>query len=445
MPGCMAIIIGYLLSRLTKGIKSRQLRGHQDAVLVVLVWLSTIAICSVPFLLSGQYNIMQSLFESTSGFTTTGLSIVDVQSAPHIILLYRSLMQFLGGVGLVLVFTSVFSDRYGFRLYNAEGHNDRLMPNLIKSSRLILSIYFFYIILGVILYVLFGMSLFDAINHSIAAVSTGGFSTRTDSIGAFHSIGIEMVTIALMLLGSTNFFIHLHLLKGKIRNVFRHGETKFLLVTTIMVLPVLIVILVRSGYSLGSALRVGFFQYVTAITTTGFQTVPAFQGMVGIFLAFMILLMLIGAGIGSTGGGMKQYRVLMAVKTVFWNLRDNLYTPRRVASRFMNRAGTDYPVNQKEQADSVSFVFLYLFIFIVGTLIFVAYGNTLVDSMFEFASSLGTVGLSIGIIAYDAPNLILLTSIVGMIFGRLEIYVILYALAHTVSSLSRKEWRADRE
>lgn len=438
LPSTISIIIGYFLSRLAKDIKGRQLQGHQDAVLVLLVWITTITICSVPFFLSGKYNIMQSMFESTSGFTTTGLSIVDVQFAPHIILLYRSMMQFLGGVGLVLVVTSVLSDRYGFRLYNAEGHNDRLMPNLIKSSRLILMIYVFYIVLGIIFYVILGMPLFDAINHSIAAVSTGGFSTKVDSIGYYNNVGIEIVTICLMLLGSTNFFIHLHLLKGRIGNVFRHGETKLFIFLTIMILPIIIFALIQSGYSFGSALRVGSFQYITAITTTGFQTVATFQGMDGIFLIFMILLMLIGAGVGSTGGGIKQHRVLLIIKTIYWNLRDNLGSPRRITPRLMNRAGIQYVVTQKEQSDAISFVLLYMLIFLMGTLVFVSYGYSLVDSMFEFASSLGTVGLSIGIISYNAPSLILLTSILGMIFGRMEIYVILYAIINSVTNLSKK-------
>ncbi|MFA7144343.1 MAG: potassium transporter TrkG, partial [Candidatus Izemoplasmatales bacterium] len=113
-------------------------------------------------------------------------------------------------------------------------------------------------------------------------------------------------------------------------------------------------------------------------------------------------------------------------------------SPRRITPRLMNRAGIQYVVTQKEQSDAISFVLLYMLIFLMGTLVFVSYGYSLVDSMFEFASSLGTVGLSIGIISYNAPSLILLTSILGMIFGRMEIYVILYAIINSVTNLSKK-------
>ena len=145
-------------------------------------------------MLTGEYNFTQAVFECTSGYTTTGLSVVDVSKCPKIFLLYRSVMLFVGGIGLVLVLTCAVSDRYGLRLFNAEGHTDKLLPNLKKSARVILSIYSVYIILGIIAYVIAGMPLFDAINHSIAALSTGGFSTQKESLLAYHSIPIDIIT-----------------------------------------------------------------------------------------------------------------------------------------------------------------------------------------------------------------------------------------------------------
>ncbi len=124
-------------------------------------------------------------------------------------------MQFFGGVGFVLVLTSAISDKLGMRLYQAEGHSDRLVPNLLKSGQIIMRIYVFYILLGIVFYVLFGMPLFDAINHSISAVVTGGFSTKSASIGFYQSLEIEIITIILMILGGTNFlFIYCYLEKN---------------------------------------------------------------------------------------------------------------------------------------------------------------------------------------------------------------------------------------
>lgn len=439
VPGALSMLFGYLLSFLLKNVSMRQLEKHQDTFLVLLVWIIAIFICAMPFWLTGDYNLVQSLFESTSGFTTTGLSVVDVVTAPHIFLLHRSLMLFLGGVGLILVFTSVLSDRYGMRLYTSEGHNDKLLPNLVKSARLILVIYVFYIVSGIILYVIFGMPLFDAINHSIASVSTGGFSTEALSIGAYDSVAIEIVTIVLMLLGSTNFFVHYYLIKRNFKTAVKHSEIKFLVILTLLFLPILVFVMMRtSDYTIWESIRIGTFQYVSAITTTGFQNVSTFASLPIIFNAFMILLMLIGAGIGSTGGGIKQQRVLIAVKSIFWNIRDHLNNKRLINTNSIYKAGQKVLIDGKEQIDTYSFILIYLIIFAIGSGIFMAYGYPVLDSMFEFASSLGTVGLSMGITSYSAPAMILWTSIFGMFLGRLEIYIVLIAIFKGVSSLSKR-------
>jgi trk system potassium uptake protein len=429
VPGVVFILVGYMLSGFIRGKELGNLQRHQDAVLVLLVWVSTILICSMPFILTGEYSFMQSVFESTSGFSTTGLSVVDVSSAPHMILMYRSLMLFIGGVGLVLVFTSVMSDRYGMRLYSAEGHSDKLLPNLAKSTRLILSIYGLYICLGTAMYVIFGMSFFDAINHSIAAVSTGGFSTQASSIASYQSASIEIVTIVLMILGGTNFFVHLYLLRGHIRKLVKHSEIKLLLFITLLICPWMIISLTQAGYSSVDAIRHGVFQYFSAITTTGFQTLPSFQSTPRIFTILMILLMLIGAEIGSTGGGIKQQRVLLFFKGISWNFRDKMSHKRQLHTNLIDKTGERVIISDKEIFDNFSFIGFYLLLFLVGSFIFVMEGNSLQDSMFEFASALGTVGLSVGITGYHASNVILITSTVGMFLGRLEIYVVLIGIS----------------
>ncbi len=175
-------------------------------------------------MLAGMLNFTQAYFEAMSGWTTTGLSVVDVTKAPMLFLFFRSVMQFFGGFGIVLVVVSALSESLGMRLYTAEGHNDKLLPNLAKSARMILKIYVGYFIAGTVLYVIFGMPVFDAVNHCMAALSTGGFSTKADSIGAYNSLPIELVTVILMLLGETNFFANMLLVRRKFRAFFRLGD-----------------------------------------------------------------------------------------------------------------------------------------------------------------------------------------------------------------------------
>lgn len=439
LPGILTILIGYLMVRLWGNGEPQKLERNQDALLVLVIWVSAIFISSLPFWLSGNYRFAQSMFEATSGLSTTGLSVVDVESAPHVYLMYRSLLLFVGGVGLVLIFTSVISDRYGVRLYNAEGHGDQLMPNLKKTARVILTIYGTYIILGTIAYVAFGMPLFDAVNHSIAAVSTGGFSTRAASIGHYQSLPIEVVTILLMLLGGTNFFIHLHLLRGHVKTLLRHAEFRFMLVFFAIMVPLSAFSLMQTGLAEGASFRVGLFQFVSAISTTGFQTISDFHAVPSVFYMIVVVSMVIGAGIGSTGGGVKRIRIAQVIKSLFWSIRDRVVHPRKMTTHRMVRVGQNWMLSETDIGDNFAFVGWYLVILVLGTMLFTLYGHGLQDSLFEFASSLGTVGLSVGITGPHAPDGILWISMCGMLLGRLEIYVVLVGLARLTVEFRKKQ------
>lgn len=439
-PGLTSIIVGGLITLLFQRYEKGRLERHQDAVLVVSIWILAIFISSLPFLLSGQYSFTQSVFEATSGYSTTGLTVVAVEEVSHIFLLFRSLLQFFGGVGLVLVLTSAISDKFGMRLYSAEGHSDKLMPNLIRSARMILSIYVGYIIVGTTAYVIFGMPLFDALNHSICAVATGGFSTKTASIGHFNSLPIEIITMVLMILGGTNFFVHLMLLRGKIKNVVSHIEIKFLGILSLIFIPILVInIVTAASSSLGDSLRIGVFQFLTAITGTGYQTIPSFTMMPTAFVFGIIILMVLGAGMGSTAGGMKQYRVALALKSQWWNLKVQLAHKKTIRTHFVNRLGTKMVVEKEDIIQNYAFLITYMLVLIAGTMIFTAYGHSLRDAMFEFASALGTVGLSVGIVHAGAPGGVLWASIVGMFLGRLEFYVVFIAASKLVLDINKKK------
>lgn len=429
-PGAASITIGYLLSFLIKGRVRGRLHKHQDSVIVVATWIIAILVSAVPFMLTGRYNFTQAVFETTSGFSTTGLSVVDVGSCPRIFLAFRSIMLFFGGVGLVLVMTSVLSDRYGMRLYTAEGHNDRLIPNLLKSARTILAIYSGYIASGTLLYIIFGMGWFDALNHSIAALSTGGFSTRAESIGYFKSFPIEVVTIALMILGSTNFLVHLLIMKGKLSGWLRHAETKLFLVLIALTAPVVCASLVGGvSATLPQAARVALFQTVSALTTTGFQTTPSFASWPSSAVFILIVLMLIGGGAGSTAGGIKQTRVAIILKSILWDLRSKFNHKRIIRADTIHHFGVKDIVSDEDKFQAGLFVLVYLALFALGTLAFSLFGYSIQDSAFEFASALGTVGLSVGVTGANAPAGVLWIGTVGMFLGRLEIYVVFMGFA----------------
>ena len=396
---------------------------------MVLSWVLAIVFCAVPFMMTGNYDFTQAVFECTSGWSTTGLSVVDVTRCPRIFLLYRSIMLFFGGGGLGLVMVSVLSDRHGMRLYSAEGHSDRLLPNLVKSARMIIAIYMGYILSGTLLYMFFGMDWFDGLNHSIAALSTGGFSTKAESIGYYDSLGIELVTIVLMLLGCTNFLAHLFLIRGKLKTFFRYCEVRFMLMICGFFTPVMAVLLLYAGLSgnVGQGFRDGLFQVVTALTTTGFQTVDSFAAFSSPLLLVMTLLMLVGGGTGSTAGGIKQIRVWIALKSLYWSMRSRISRKRTVYSDSIQKLDGKEFLTARGRLDTLEFIGVYLSVFMLGTMVLCMCGFDIGDSMFEFASALGTVGLSVGITSYDASPAVLWTETAGMFVGRLEIYVVFVA------------------
>lgn len=439
IPGTLCIAGGYFLFHTGEEKYKWKNYKNKENIIVTLAWIMVILLSSIPFVLTGKYNFTQAIFECTSGYSTTGLSVVDVEKASHIFLFFRSVMLFVGGIGLVLVVITVLSDRYGMKLFEAEGHSDKMVPNLLQSARVIFLIYSGYIAGGTVLYIAFGMNWFDAVNHAVAAISTGGFSTQAESIGYYHNTGIEVVTIVLMFLGGTNFMVHLALLKGKFRKVYTDCEFRF----SLFVYPLSAVLLaVLAGYpaakNMSEGVRMGLFQAVSAMSTTGFQTVDSFKSWSSPMIFIMIMLMMIGGGAGSTAGGIKQYRVSIAVKEIFWNLRKKIGNKRIIVPEKITRCGEPIEVDGQLYRSNMDFIFLYIIFMGIGTMIFTCFGYSVQDSMFEMASSLSTVGLSMGITGYDAHPLILWTSTIGMFLGRLEIYIVFITAARACLGIKNK-------
>lgn len=439
IPSVSALVIGYFLATQIRDKEKGKLLKNQDAIIVTGAWMLAIIVSAMPFVLTGSYSFTQAVFETSSAWSTTGLSVVDVETTSHVFLMYRSILLFFGGVGLVLIMLSVLSDTYGMRLYHAEGHADKLLPNLIRSTRIIVSMYSGYILCGMALYLLFGMNWFDALNHSIAALSTGGFSTHAASIGYYDSVEIELITMILMLLGQTNFLAHLFLLKGKFKNFFRYSENQFSLMILCLFVPAIAFIFFYSGaMAMPEAFRVASFQAISALTTTGFQTVSSFVNLPQSILLLMILLMLIGGGSGSTAGGIKQIRITILLKNIYWTLQSRFTGNRVFQAHFIQRVEKKERIQPLEITEAGTYFFTYLLVFFLGTFILTLYGADLTSAMFEFSSALSTVGLSMGIMTYDAPSVVLWVGSIGMILGRLEIYVFFIALYRGSLDLKNK-------
>jgi len=494
IPGLAAILIGLsLYGFLIAGAPKARFAKNEDSLLLVLLWLFAILIGSLPFFLS-QFTFLngwdpsvslgmsfsESLFEATSAYSTTGLTVFpngaflsgldsSAYICSHIFLFHRAFMQFVGGVGLVLIVASAISDRYNLKLYFAEGHNDRLIPNLGRSAKLIFGIYFGLVALGAGSLWLAGMTPFDAICHSASAISTGGFGTRSANIAYYqtsvfsgngvmggNSLAIEIILMALMLAGATNIVLHTFLLTGKIRKYCQDIEIRlafFLIVFFTLLSTIGTLYLFGDGFSTGldfwASLRYSVFNVVSSLTTTGFSNYADLHilnsagfsqysgimplGEAAVFVS--IILMTIGGGAGSTGGGIKQYRVGLLLKQYRWSVTYKFSSSRTINPHPVTRLGETKEADGFVADEARNYVVLYLIFLALGSLATMFLPMISVEQgIYEFASALSDSGLSIvDFFAYKVASpvsyVVLLWILnLGMFFGRLEILPVYYGL-----------------
>ena len=332
LPGLLMLVAGWGLSRLCLPEDAFYLSYQEGPVIVLLSWITAVLAGAIPFLVTLDLNFTQAVFESTSGWTTTGLSVVNVATAPHLVLFYRSVLQYAGGAGFAIIVLSALAGPPGTALGAAEGREGQLVPHVRRSAKLVASMYGCYALVGMAALRAVGMGWFDALNHSFSAVSTGGFSTQPQSIGHWHSPSVEAVTIVLMLLGATSFLTAYMLLTGKFQSIKRNGELRLQFALLLFFIPVLFFGATSSLYpGLHKALRVAIFEAVSALSTTGFSTV-GYEGWGGLGWLVLIVLMLIGGGTGSTAGGMKQYRVYICAGACSGSSNEEFFPSRSYQS-----------------------------------------------------------------------------------------------------------------
>lgn len=435
VPGLLMGIPGLYVWRRLSPRPAASLTMQEGAVIVVLTWLLAMLVGSVPFALIHGLNFTHALFESTSGWTTAGLSVLDIGQASPLILFYRSVIQLAGGAGLAIIMLSALAGPVGPGLSVAEGRSEQLLPHVRRSARLVFTMYSGYVLAGIIALRVAGMSWFDAVNHAFTALSTGGFSTRAESIAYWHSTAIEVVIIILMLLGTLNFLTAYTLFQRRLRPVARNSEVRQTALFMLLGAVVLLFGVTAGLYpTLGESLRVSVFNTVSALSTTGFATVDYGQwNSLGWLL--LILFMLMGGGTGSTAGGIKQYRIYVLGRGLVWEFRRRLLPPRAVTEPDAWRGEQKVFISDSQLRQVAIFVFLYLAIFLSGSGIIAAHGYSLQDSLFEFASALGTVGISVGVTAADAPAGVLWVEMGAMFLGRLEFFAIAVGLAKVFSDL----------
>jgi trk system potassium uptake protein TrkH len=426
--GCLCLL-GGILWRWLRPPSSITLSVCEGGVIVLVSWGLVPVFSAWPFMAVSGLSFSAAVFESVSGWTTTGLSVVDLTNAGPMILLWRSIMQLAGGAGLAIIMMSAIVGPTGVGISNAEGRGDQLVPHVRQSARLVLLIYIGYATAGTVAYRLAGMSLFDAVNHAFAAVSTGGFGMYPDSIGHWDSAAVEAVSLVLMVLGNLSFVTAWFLVQGEFRWLIRNGEVRLMAVLIPLSAAAVFLYTTSCGLYplLGKSLRVALFGTVSALTTTGFSTV-SYGNWNGFGMLVLICLMLIGGGTCSTAGGIKQFRIHLLWKLLVWEIRRSLMPRSAVLERPLWEGNRQVFVDDARVRQVAVFVFLYLATYTLGALILCACGYSLSDSLFEFASAMGTVGLSVGVSSPHMPLAGMWAEIFAMFLGRLELIVVFVSL-----------------
>ena len=318
---CIIGIIGFIMSK--KSNCKKTIKAKEGLAIVTIGWFLCSLLGALPFVLSGSIpSWVDAFFETVSGLTTTGATIINnVEILPRGILFWRSFTHWIGGMG-ILVFTVAFSHTIGaggFQIFKAESPGpmtDKIVPRIKDTAKILYITYFAMTILEIVLLVIGGMPLYDSTVHTFGTVGTGGYSIKNSSIGAYNSTYIHMVIAIFMMLSGVNFSLYYALFKGKWREVLKDGELRLYL-GIIFVSSVLIALNINSTlyHNIGLAFRDAFFQVSSIITTTGYATAN-FDQWAPFSKSILLLLMFVGGCAGSTGGGIKNIRILVLLKLI---------------------------------------------------------------------------------------------------------------------------------
>lgn len=435
-----AILISALFTGIVGGLmffsnsKQRQSEiGKREGYLIVtLSWVFMALFGSVPYIISGAIpDFTNAFFESISGFSTTGATILtDIESVPKGILFWRSMTQWIGGLGIIVLTIAILPllGIGGMELFTAETPGitkDKIHPRIRETAKRLWGIYIALTVSEIILLMLAGLNFYDAFNHALTTCSTGGFSTKNASIAAFSSPLVHWIIIVFMILAGTNFSLLYFGFKANFKKFIENSEFKWYLTWIVLLSVILIpVVYYHLDSTLEKVIRDVVFQVASIVTTTGFATADYTHW--GVFASMVFfLLMFSGGSAGSTSGSIKIVRIVLLIKNGFSELRRRLH-PKAVIPVYMNNT----PVGQNIIYNLLAFIFLYLFIFVISSLLLTLLEIDLLTAMSAAATSIGNVGPGLASIGpsgnfYHLPDMAKWILSFLMIVGRLEIFTVI--------------------
>ncbi|WP_372949839.1 TrkH family potassium uptake protein [Mariniphaga sp.] len=425
------VLLGIIILYLTRNAR-RDIARREGYIIVSSVWIVFSFFGSLPYVISGAIpNFTNAFFETISGFTTTGSSILaDIEALPHGILFWRSITQWLGGMGIIVLSLAILPvfGIGGMQLFMAEVPGptpDRISPRIRQTAKTLWGIYLIFTVAETLLLWLAGMEFFDAICHSFTTMATGGFSTKQASIAYWSSPAIQYIIVVFMFLAGTNFTLSYLAIKGKFRRVFKDEEFKYYGLFVIgFTLFIFSGLLLSSEIGVEQAFRDALFQVVSIMTTTGYATVDYLLWS-PILTVIIFALFFFGGSAGSTGGSIKIMRIVLLLKNSYYELRRMVHPLAVIPVKFNNHS-----VDQKIITNVLAFFMFYFVIFGFSTVIFSLIEPDLESAMGAVATSLGNIGPGLGNVG-PAENFMHIKPVGKwflsflMLLGRLELFTVL--------------------
>ena len=433
IPASASVLIGFCLKFLFK--TDDVLETRHATIIAALGWLIIPLFYAVPFVIIARMPFVDAYFESMSGWTGTGLTMIAHPSElTYTLQFLRSFMQWLGGVGVIVLVISIIAKpgTCMYALYHAEGRDTRITPRIRDTIRTIWWVYLTLTAAGVGLLWLAGMPLWDSINCAMTGIGTGGFTVTDGSIAEYHSTTIEIALIPIMLIGAIPFLVHYQVIMRKMSSYFKDIQCRaiFAMVLVGATLLVLENIFSQGDCNLITTSGDSVFQFVSAITCTGFQTADIHRWTPTAHI-ILVIAMIVGGTAGSTSGGIKTMRVIMMVKGVGWWLK-KIALPKEAVIPFRIGKRTLTEAHKNEELEEVSLLLnLWIVFLLVGVVVLlhvVPAGFNLDDVILEVASAQSNVGLSTGITTASLPAAGKIMLIFNMWIGRLEIIPAVFLL-----------------
>ncbi len=412
--------------------KDKDVRKRDGFLIVALGWISMSLFGSLPYIISGEIpHIIDAVFETVSGITTTGATILtDIEIMPKYLLFWRSMTHWLGGMGIIVLTIAILPilGVGGMQLFVAEAPGvtpDKLHPRITETAKRLWLVYFLLTASEAILLKVAGMGGFDAINHAMATMATGGFSTKNASIAYYTAPAIHYIIMVFMFLAGVNFTLLYFGLTGRLKNLFRNEEFRVYGINILILsLVTMAGLILTQGIEAEVAFRNGFFQVISIITTTGFIT-DNYLLWPNFLMVLIFVLFFSGGSTGSTSGGLKMMRLIVLIKNSWLELKRQIHPSAIVPVRFNGNA-----VPQNITNTIAAFVLIYLIIFFLGSLVMSAIGLDFMSATGAVAATLGNIGPGIGSVGpvdnfahIPAGGKVFLSFL--MLMGRLELFTIL--------------------